>query len=93
MSTCAVPPLDAPVINLVLVGAGEPLLRLEKSLNCAAACAGVRLEIEIRKDADSMGIPYANTPAVLHEGKVIFSSLPRTEEIEVWLKSWKYAEQ
>ena len=47
---------------------------------------GVRLEIEIRKDADVLGIPYAQTPAVLHEGKVIFNGLPRTEEIETWLR-------
>jgi hypothetical protein len=70
----------------MLVGAGEPLLRMEKRLSCAAAGVGIRLEVEIRKDADAMGISYAQTPAVLHEGKVIFNGLPRTEEIETWLK-------
>ncbi len=87
VSSCATPPPDALVINLVLVGTSEPLLRMEKRLSCAAAGAGVRLEIEIRKDADALGIPYAQTPAVLHAGKVIFNGLPRTEEIEAWLKS------
>jgi hypothetical protein len=70
----------------MLVGAGEPLLRMEKRLSCAAAGVGIRLEVEIRKDADAMGLSYAQTPAVLHEGKVIFNGLPRTEEIETWLK-------
>jgi hypothetical protein len=46
----------------------------------------VWVEVEIRKDADAMGLSYAQTPAVLHEGKVIFNGLPRTEEIETWLK-------
>jgi len=86
VSSCATPPPDAPVISLVLVGAGEPLLRMEKRLSCAAAGLGVRLEIDIRKDADAMDISYAQTPAVMHEGKVIFNGLPRTEEIEAWLK-------
>jgi hypothetical protein len=84
--SCATPPPDAPVISLMLVGAGEPLLRMEKRLSCAAAGVGIRLEVEIRKDADAMGLSYAQTPAVLHEGKVIFNGLPRTEEIETWLK-------
>jgi hypothetical protein len=83
---CAPSSLDAPVISLMLVGTGEPLLRMEKRLSCAAAGVGVRLEVEIRKDADALGISYAHTPAVLHEGKVIFIGLPRTEEIEAWLK-------
>jgi hypothetical protein len=87
VSSCATPSPDAPVVSLMLAGTGEPLLRMEKRLSCAAAGVGVRLEIEIRKDSDAMGIPYAQTPAVLHEGKVIFNGLPRTEEIEAWLKS------
>ena len=29
MSSCAIPPADAPVIRLVLAGTGEPLLRME----------------------------------------------------------------
>jgi hypothetical protein len=43
--------------------------------------------VDIRKDIDAMGIPYQQTPAVLHSGKVIFNGLPRTEEIEAWLKN------
>lgn len=88
MSTCcATPPLNAPIVNLTLVGTGEPLLRMEKRLSCAAAGLGIRLDIDIRKDADAMGISYQQTPAVLHKDKVIFSGLHRTEEIEAWLKN------
>ena len=86
MSYCANPPDDAPVIKLTLAGTGEPLLRMEKRLSCAAGGAGIRLELEIRKDIDALDLPDAETPRVLHEGKVIFSGLPRTEEIEAWLK-------
>ena len=78
--------MNAAVVSLTLVGAGEPLLRMEKRLSCAAAGLCIRLEMEIRKDADVMGLAHHQTPAVLHDGKVIFSGLHRTEEIEVWLK-------
>lgn len=87
MSSCTTPPPNAPVIRLTIVGAGESLLRMEKRLSCAAAGLGVRLEINIRKDADAMGIPYSQTPAMLHDDKVIFTRLLRTEEIEAWLKN------
>jgi hypothetical protein len=87
MSFCTIPPLNAPIVSLTLVGTGEPLLRMEKRLCCAASGLGIRLEVDIRKDADAMGIPYQQTPAVLHSGKVIFNGLPRTEEIEAWLKN------
>jgi len=56
-------------------------------LFCAAAGLGIRLDMEIRKDADALGLAHQQTPAVLHDGKVIFSGLHRTEEIEVWLKN------
>jgi len=77
----------APIVSLTLVGAGEPLLRMEKRLSCAAAGLCIRLEMDIRKDADALSIAYQQTPTVLHDGKVIFNGLPRTEEIERWLKS------
>jgi hypothetical protein len=86
MSSCAIPPADAPVIRLTLAGTGEPLMRMEKRLTCAAGGAGIRLLLDIRKDIEALGIPHAQTPIVLHEGKVIFNGLPRTEEIEAWLK-------
>jgi hypothetical protein len=86
MSTCVTPPSHAPVVSLTLAGSGEPLLRMEKRLSCAAAGLGIRLDMEIRKDADVMGLAHHQTPAVLHDGKVIFSGLHRTEDIEVWLK-------
>lgn len=86
MGACGVPPADAPAFQLTLVGTGEPLLRMQKRLTCAAAGAGVRLELEVRKDAEALGIPFTQTPVVLHEGEVIFSGLPVTEEIEAWMK-------
>jgi hypothetical protein len=87
MSACATPPLNAPVVSLTLVGSGEPLLRMEKRLSCAAGGAGIRLMLDIRKDIEALGIAHAETPLVLHEGRAIFSGLPRTEEIEIWLKN------
>jgi len=87
MSSCAAPPANAPVVSITLAGSGEPLLRMEKRLSCAAAGLGIRLNIEIRKDADALGLAHQQTPAVLHDGKVIFSGLHRAEEIEVWLKN------
>ena len=86
MSSCANPPDDAPVIRLTLAGIGEPLLRMEKRLSCAAGGAGIRLMLEVRKDIEALDIPDAETPLVLYEGKMIFSGLPRTEEIEARLK-------
>ena len=79
--------MNAPIVSLTLVGSGEPLLRMKKRLSCAAGGAGIRLEIDLRKDAEALGIVYSQTPAVLHDGKVAFSGLPRTEEIEMWLKN------
>ncbi|VVC84697.1 thioredoxin family protein [Sideroxydans sp. CL21] len=86
MSSCANSPDDAPVIKLTLAGTGEPLLRMEKRLSCAAGGAGIRLMLEVRKDIDALDIPDVETPLVLYEGKMIFSGLPRTEEIEARLK-------
>ncbi|MGQ9862797.1 MAG: thioredoxin family protein [Thiobacillaceae bacterium] len=86
MSTCITPPLGAPLITLTLVGTGEPLLRLEKRLSCAAAGLGLALNLTIRKDAEALGIPFAQTPAVLADGQVVLTGLPRTEEIEDWLR-------
>ena len=87
MSACAIPPLNAPVVSLTLVGSGEPLLRMEKRLSCAASGLGINLELEVRKDAGALDIPFQQTPAVLHDGIVVFHGLPRTEEIEAWLES------
>jgi hypothetical protein len=75
-----------PLLKLTLVGTGEPLLRLQRRLSCAASGLGLKLEMEIRKDAEAMGIPFTQTPAVMLEGRVALSGLPRTEEIEEWLR-------
>lgn len=85
MNSCRLPPPDAPRLVLTLAGSGEPLLRLEKRLSCAAAGLGLALDVEIRKDAEALGIPFEQTPAVLVDGQLAFSGLPCTEEIEDWL--------
>ncbi|BCB27350.1 hypothetical protein SKTS_22360 [Sulfurimicrobium lacus] len=87
MTTCRLPPPGAPRLALTLAGSGEPLLRLEKRLSCAAAGLGLALDVEIRKDVEAMGIPFEQTPAVLVDGQLMLSGLPRTEEIEVWLRA------
>ncbi len=87
MSTCGIPPAGAPVISLTLVGTGEPLLRLEKRLACAAGGLGLALNLTTRKDAAALGIPFADTPAVLVEGNVALTGLPRTEALEAWLRA------
>lgn len=86
MTTCVTPPPGAPVVELTLVGAGEPLIRLEKRLHCAAAGLGLRLVLTLDKNPEARGIPYAQTPVVLADGNIIFSGLPRTEEVEAWLQ-------
>jgi len=83
---CIAPPPGAPVVALTLVGTGEPLLRLEKRLACAAAGLGLALDLTVLKDAEALGIPFAQTPAVLVERRVVLSGLPQTEEIEAWLR-------
>lgn len=40
MNACRQPPPDAPRFPLTPVGSGEPLLRLEKRLSCAAGARG-----------------------------------------------------
>lgn len=86
MNPCRLPPPNAPSLSLILADSGEPLPCLEKRLTCAAAGMGVALEVEIRKDADALGIPYSSTSAVLADGEVAFPDLPCTEEIEAWLR-------
>jgi len=87
MNPCRLPPPNAPRLALTLVGSGEPLLRLEKRLSCAAAGLELALELEIRKDVEDLGIPFEQTPAVLVDGQMAFFGLPRTEEIEDWLRA------
>lgn len=86
MPACVAPPPGAPVLALTLVGTGEPLLRLEKRLSCAAAGLGLALDLTVRKDAEALGIPLAQTPAALADGHVVLNGLPRSETIEAWLR-------
>lgn len=86
MTSCVALPPDAPVLRLTVVGSGEPLLRLEKRLSCAAAGAGIALRLDVRKDPQELGFPFEQTPVVLLAGQIIFQGLPRTEEIEAWLR-------
>ncbi|BAN36885.1 hypothetical protein SCD_n03086 (plasmid) [Sulfuricella denitrificans skB26] len=87
MNSCRLPPPNAFRLTLTLAGSGELMLRLEKRLSCAAAGLGLALDLEIRKDAEALGIPFEQTPAVLVDGQMVFSGLPRTEEIEGWLRT------
>lgn len=77
---------DALHQQLTLVGSGEPLLRLEKRMGCAAAGLGLALNFDVRRDHETFGLAYADTPAVLLGGQLVFSGLPRTETIEAWLR-------
>lgn len=79
-------PPGAPTLKLTVVGSGEPLLRIEKRLQCAAAGLGLVLDLDIHKDPQALGIPFAQTPAVLDSGKTVFLGLPRTEDMEAWLR-------
>lgn len=85
MAACGIVDANAPVVELTLVGTGEPLIRLEKRLHCAAAGMGLALRLNIQKDAATLGIPFAQTPAVLLDERLVLSGLPRTEEIDAWL--------
>jgi len=77
---------DALRRQLTLVGSGEPLLRLEKRMGCAAVGLGMTLNFEVRRDHEAFGLAYADTPAVLLGGRLVFSGLPRTETLEAWLQ-------
>ena len=72
--------------KLTLVGSGEPLLRLEKRMGCAAAGLGLKLNFDVRRDHEAFGLAYADTPAVLLNGQLVVSGLPRTEALESWLR-------
>lgn len=86
MNSCRLPPPGASRFALTMVGSGEPLRRLEKRLSYDAAGLELALDVEIRKDAETLGIPFERTPAVLRDGGIALSGLPRTEEIEEWLR-------
>lgn len=53
--------------ELTLVGAGEPLLRLQRRLGCAAAEAGLTLQLDVGKKRPEavLLLRYEQTPAVL----------------------------
>jgi hypothetical protein len=86
MSACGIAPPGAPVVRLTLVGSGEPLMRLEKRLTCAAGGLGLALDLTVRKDPEALGIAFADTPAILIDGRLAHSGLVRTEALENWLR-------
>lgn len=81
------PKMNDRTIKLTLVGAGEPLLRLQKRLGCAATELGVTLQLDIEKHPEAVGLRYGQTPAVLAQGRCLISGLPRTEEIVTILRA------
>lgn len=74
-------------LKLTLVGAGEPLLRLQKRLGCAATELGLTLQLDIEKHPEAAGLRHEQTPAVLAQGRCIVSGLPRTEELAAILRA------
>jgi hypothetical protein len=74
-------------LKVTLVGAGEPLLRLQKRLGCVATELGVTLQLDIEKHPEAVGLRYEQTPALLAQGRCIVSGLPRTEEIVAILRA------
>lgn len=72
---------NAPCLHLTVVGMGEPLLRLQKRLGCAAVELGITLQLQIEKNPEPFALCYDQTPAVLAQGRVVLTGLPRTEEI------------
>jgi glutamine amidotransferase len=88
--TAAVP---TQVIELTLVGSGEPMIRMEKRLRCAAFALGVSLKLDHAIALDELGLRHDEIPALIHHGKVAMKGLARTEDIEVWLKNIKNESQ
>jgi hypothetical protein len=74
-------------MKLTLVATGEPLLRLQKRLRCAATELGVTLQLDIEKHPEAVGLRYEQTPAVLAKGRCLVSGLPCTEEIVAILRA------
>ncbi|MEW6132248.1 MAG: thioredoxin family protein [Pseudomonadota bacterium] len=74
-------------MSLTVIGSGEPLLRLQKRLGCAAVELGVTLQLDIDKHPEAHGLSHEQTPAVLAHGRRLFSGLPRTEEIVAILRT------
>ncbi|MDP2028720.1 MAG: thioredoxin family protein [Thiobacillus sp.] len=77
---------NAPCLHLTVVGMGEPLLKLQKRLSCAAVELGMTLQLRIEKNPEPLGLRYDQTPAVLAQGRVVLTGLPRTEEIVAILR-------
>jgi hypothetical protein len=69
------------VMQLTLVGTGEPLLRMQKRLGCAAAELGITLQLGIEKNPEAWSLTHDKTPAVLAQGTLLMTGLMRTEDI------------
>jgi len=74
-------------LQLTVIGMGEPLLRLQKRLGCAAVELGITLQLQIEKNPEAFGLRHDQTPAVLAQGRVVFTGLPRTEDIVILLRA------
>lgn len=83
--SCTIPTPNGPRLALTLIAGGEPRMRLERRLRCAAGGLGLALDLTVSSDPESFGLRYEQTPVVLHDGQILFSGLPRTEKIQAIL--------
>jgi len=87
--SCGTPLPGAPRLALTLIAGGEPRMRLERRLRCAAGGLGLALDLTVSGDPESFGLRYEQTPVVLRDGQILFSGLPRTEKIQAILTGLK----
>lgn len=85
---CGITAPNAPRIALTLVAAGDPRLRLEKRLHCAATGLGLALDLTVSTHPAEFALRFEQTPAVIQRrDSILFTGLLRTEEIETQLRA------
>jgi len=69
-------------LNVVILANGEDALRLHKRVRCAAR--GLGLEITVTEQRAN-----GKAPEVWINDDMLFTGLPRTEEVEQQLERWR----